>query len=411
MNVIPSCHLRRILFFNFAIDQLWDHSGLLKTVFPHRIPESERIVRSVEDLALYATRPGDIALISSPATSALIREDLPIGSLDLRTIKTNPYDTGLWLAEVEACLKDDFATSEFELWPIGLSTLERQLIKRNPQLRLPSWLDTNTDFAELNRKSTILDWARIGKSNCPPTEVITTTSLLNKMSNRAFQYPMVLKADFSSGGGGNFLIRSEDDTQFRVLKRRLEGHESLDALWVAQRWEDGFDNLSVYGWADDSEPEVCRVDYDENGLSSRHRPSKNLQQNSACRDCFLKISAHLQTLGYRGPFGLDLLFDQKKETQVPSLIDANIRLTKTHLISIAAERLGFGNDWISLRLRTRSGSIQDFLNKIENSDDLRPYHQADSREVSLFVSLGHPDREQYAADLFARLTTGESRQL
>ena len=379
--------MRRLIFFNLSIDQLWDTTSTLRQIFPHRIPESELIIRAVEDLSLFAVQRDDIALISSEETRKLIASINPSATsspASYRIVRSNPFDAEQWVDEVSSLLDQELKCDDFELWPASLSALELSLLRRFPRLKLPQWLPLGLDFAALNAKSSIQQWAKVAGVPAPYSVIVSTSMLLNDSLLPSLSFPVVIKADHASGGGGNFLLRSKADFQLRVLRRQLEGSTDAHFQWTIQQWFDGAKNISVFGWANGTQPEVFTVDYDATGLSFQHRRCLDSDHLGKARQCFECVSTELKSLGYFGPFGLDLIFDQQ---QGALLIDVNIRLTKTHLISMAAERLGLsGQNWISLRLRRKNGGVDQLLTSIYGQPDIVPFHRAGDRELSVFVT-------------------------
>ena len=336
--------MKKLFFINLAVDQLWDNQAQLTTLFSTRVPRSEDIMRTNEDLAIYLCDQNDIALIYSDAPHTLIHKNV------IR-ISANPFNSLDWLKEVSTRLTSD---ETYELWPVSISPVELGLLKQFKNIKLPSWLPENFPANELNRKTLIEFWSQISGIVIPQTTKISIQEILADSFYNESDFPFYLKAEFGSGGGANFLVQNSSDSSLKVIRRQLS--QQTNGNWIKQKYTPAKENFSVFGWADSSyaksqgqdNPMVMKIAYDDRGQSIAHElvvPNSLAKFDNVLLNDFSKnfyqpfqnISDHLNSkYNYFGPFGLDLIQSQKDELL---LVDVNIRWTKTHLIVAAAKKL------------------------------------------------------------------------
>lgn len=343
-----------MIFINLAIDQLWDSTGHLQRLYPVKIPDSESLVRSNEDLGLFLSGPGDTVLGAhfDPAHLKLLeRWSSPFGTPV--NVRSNPWDLHHWVDEVGQM---PIATTDLELWPCSLSSLESSLLKKQSQWKLPDWLPAGLNVTAYNQKTEIFKWGEVSGLPVPPTAVVSIAKLLNDGPPAEIAYPLILKADWGSGGTGNLLLTGKDDHRWRHFQRQLRGQTA--GRWLAQTVVKSDGDLTVFGFGGDSTPKILRVDYDADGVSIRHR-EMGLEDDVSLRKAFAKVSAHLKEAGYNGPFSFDVV--KEKGSGVFHLLDMNVRWTRTHLVHVAAQRLGWGWGQVeSRRLRFRGRPIGSF---------------------------------------------------
>ncbi|MGZ5280468.1 MAG: hypothetical protein ACXWC9_11020 [Pseudobdellovibrionaceae bacterium] len=341
--------MSRLIFINLAIDQLWDPEKNLSSLFPARIPESEHLVRINENMGLFLSETGDQVLMYQDTQGwreFLQRHSSSWG--EVIEISAHPFDQELWLSQARLKLKDRGPFSEFI--SASLSGLEDSLL-RNSSLfpfHRPA-LDTNA-LSALNRKVFLVDLAQLGFLKVPPTDVYWQKDLLST-DFPAFSDPRILKHDFGSGGAANFLLSQSSDSTLTMLQRRLS--PNTKAQWLLQKKISASFEGSVFGWGHDSiAPKTAQVFYTAQGLSYRHefQVPEDIQKEAA--ETFRKLRLHLQSLGYTGPIGLDFLISSENNEMY--FVDLNLRLTKTHLLALAAQKFSLSlENLISIRHRWR----------------------------------------------------------
>ncbi len=351
---MPADRTTRLIFINLAIDQLWDTTGHLQRLYPSRLPESESLVRANEDLGLFLSKPGDVVLgvqFDEDHLKLLERWGAPFGTP--LTVRANPCDFHHWVGEVE---RMEIARSDFEFWPCALSSLETSLLAKVRSWKLPPWLPANSNSVAFNQKTGIFKWGEIAGLPVPQTSIVSIAKLLADGPPAEIAFPLILKADWGSGGCGNLSLTSRDDNRWRHFQRQLRGQTT--GRWLVQKIVKAETNLTVYGFADGIAPKILNVDYDRDGLALRHLEYRG-QSSALLTTAFTKVSAHLNAAGYTGPFGFDVVVE--KGTGEVHLLDMNVRWTRTHLLDQAATRLG--QNWRkveSRRLRFQGRSISNF---------------------------------------------------
>lgn len=311
--------MNRVIFINLSIDQLWDQTKNLEAVFPIRLKTSEYIARINENLGIYLSQSGDQVLGFHKSRGFLeFVQQWPTTWGELIVIEANPYDQAEWQAEVSL----------------------HSSLKKMPWLQIES-------PAHLNMKTFLIELAAEGGFQIPPTRILNQSQLALGES-LTFSKPHFLKHNFGSGGGGNFLLENSEDKTLIYLQRRLSANASK---WLLQEKIPSSFEGCVFGWSDsDSEPEVCRIFYDINGLSYQHDFQVHPEIFSQTSAAFHRLRIELLRKGYRGPMGIDFLISA--EDQKLYLVDLNLRWTKTHLLSAAMEKLSINKETtISLRYR------------------------------------------------------------
>lgn len=351
---MPEKALGRLIFINLAIDQLWDSTGHLQRLYPVKIPDSENLVRSNEDLGLFLSGPGDTVLGAhfDPAHLKLLeRWSSPFGTAV--NVRSNPWDLHHWVGEVEQM---QIAQAAFEFWPCSLSSLENSLLKKMPRWKLPAWLPAGLNATGYNQKTEIFKWGEISGLPVPATAVVSVAKLLADGPPPEIAFPLILKADWGSSGTGNLLLTAKDDHKWRHFVRQLRGQTA--GRWLAQAVVKSDGDFTVFGFAGDDAPKILRVDYDADGVSIRHR-DLGQEDDARLRKAFARVSSHLKGAGYVGPFSFDVV--KEKATGLYHLLDMNVRWTRTQLIHTAAQRLGWGWGQVeSRRVRFRGRAIDSF---------------------------------------------------
>jgi hypothetical protein len=353
--------MSRLIFVNLAIDQLWDQKQALKQVFPARLPVSEFLIRSNENLGIFLSQPEDTVLALRRVRGFeefLTARQCTFGHL--LDIAANPYDQDAWLSEVTRALtRTPTSTSSLShryasLVAVSRSVLEDSLIAKFVEKPTRAGLDTSR-LAELNNKQVLLKFAHEGLVKVPPTRILNQTNL-RRLSAEQISSRCLFKHEFGSGGGGNFLA-----SQWPLLQRRLSDDD--EAHWLMQDKiidaQEGCVFGGDYGTKNES-VSLCEVSYTPHGLSYKHGFSSSFSESvkEEVHATYGRLRERLRTDGYDGPIGIDFLVD--RHTNEVFYVDLNLRLTKTHLLLSALQKFrvaphrfqSYRHRWISTQTCT-----------------------------------------------------------
>lgn len=343
--------MNKAVFMNLSIDQLFDPAGNLQKIFSVRIPQSEHLTRVSEDLAVFLTGLDDLAIQYKEIPAALHEVFLGQGfqSGKVISITANPFDGTPWSDEV----RQKTTGMKIDHWQVaGLSAVESALVGKNySQL-------TVKDYAQLNKKTWLVELAKNNAWNFPISEIVKTNVLVSKMNQHFDQNKhLVLKPSWSSGGGGNLYIEKVEDPICRHLFSRLDQIQP-EFQWIIQQRIPRSHDWSITASTDSDEIKVYEVFYDKSGLSYRHQ--RVLEQ--ALVDFYETISKvlrlELKSKGYFGVFGFDSFSDPKGE--IFPITDLNVRWTKTHLIEAAIAKLNLSKAVESYRFRFHREKVVNF---------------------------------------------------
>lgn len=335
----------RLIFMNLAIDQIWDRSQNLSSLFPMRIPESEYLVRLNENLGFYLSQKSDtvIGFRSTPGFQEFLQ-----GFSDswgqLLEFRSHPYDQDLWLQEAKAQLK---GRSFQDFIPTSVSTLEETLLRQAEPSQFSSLAGFSAQqCSDWNQKTFLIPLAEECEIPLPRTQILNQAELLQgKFAHLTDS--MILKHQFGSGGGGNFAL-----SYLPVLQRRLSPAENVQ--WLLQEKIKTSLEGSIFGETENPQNfHLTEVKYSEHGLSYRHDFLVDGELKQKVFSSYQKICERMSREGYRGPVGIDFVVSEKN--QEIYFIDLNLRWTKTHLIRVALEKFNLRpTSTISLRHRWKS---------------------------------------------------------
>jgi len=354
--------MSRLIFLNLAIDQLWDPEKNLSSLFPARIPESEHLVRLNENLGLFLSESGDQVLIfqKTQGWPEFLQKWSSSWGQSIE-ISAHPFDQAAWLAQASQKLKNRGPFSE--LLSASLSNLEDSLL-RNPSIGFHQkpQLDSKM-LSAMNRKIFLLELAKLDLLKVPSTDIYSQKDLVAP-DFPTFSDPRFLKHDFGSGGAANFLLPKSPDSSLTLLQRRLS--PSTQAQWLLQKKIPASFEGSVFGWGFDATPaKTAQIFYNSQGLSYRHEFEVSKEVQKKANETYQKVRQHLQPLGYSGPIGLDFLISQEDGEMY--FVDLNLRLTKTHVLVLAAQKFGQPLEGlISIRHRWKQPESLRFQNWWEN---------------------------------------------
>jgi hypothetical protein len=354
----------KIAFMNLGLDQNFDKLKLLQTLFPARVPASERLILSQLDMSLYSVSHHGLAIGFQKPEADLLSwlEGMKVRVPRMLSLKTNPYFITQWLEELKAELvRLDYdilgATAELA----GLSSLESELIDTY-KLRAAKYQRHSIDFfSRVNSKSFLADLCL--RWGCPfPRTILTNTRSLNReIEQWTGQFPLFIKYNHSSGGGGSFEISDKKDISFI---KYIDRHKSDlgDGIWLLQEKILARKQFSCLCEANAtlSLQSVMEVEYNSHGYSSRHK----LASPSEIIDFLPELSGIADRIvgvleGYQGPFGFDAILSDNGDLY--PIIDLNIRMNKGHLILKAAEQFQIESaDIYSVRIRETGFRFSSF---------------------------------------------------
>lgn len=315
-----------LYFINLLIDQLWDEEQVLEKIFPTRIPSSIRIVRSYENLAIYLGNPDDLVLGSAETDSGFV-DYLGLHKISVprvRKVKSNPYDVQDWLLENQDVQLMDFETIQVA----GLSKLEWQWLKKG----------SSEPFRRFNSKVYLAHFARETGMPFPETQILQSHELFQGLP--PFRSERILKANWGSGGGGSFRLKSNSEPLLKLISARLQG-ERAEIEWLLQEKLERLVDYCCFGTTaskgESTAPSVWQIEYDQNGSSWRHIAAPPMTPNAEEQSrWFSQLAQRLSNEGYEGPFGIDGF--TTSQYQFFPAVDLNVRYNKCHLIEAAAQR-------------------------------------------------------------------------
>lgn len=354
----------KIAFMNLGLDQNFDNLKLLQTLFPARVPASERLILSQLDMSLYSISQNGLAIGFQQPEGDLLSwlEGMKVRVPRMLSLKTNPYFVTQWMEELKyELLRQEYnilgATAELA----GLSLLENELIETY-KLRATKYQGHSIDFfSRVNSKSFLADLCL--RWGCPfPRTILTNTRCLNReIEQWTGQFPLFIKYNHSSGGGGTFEVSDKKDISFI---KYIDRHkiDFGDGIWLLQEKILARKQFSCLCEANvtPSLQAVMEVEYNSHGYSSRHKLANPheiinfLPELSGIAD---RIVGVLE--GYQGPFGFDAILSDSGI--VYPIIDLNVRMNKGHLILKAAEQFRIDSaDIYSVRIRETGFRFSSF---------------------------------------------------
>jgi hypothetical protein len=306
------------------------------------------LIRINEDYSLLLARPEDQVIGYQTPDSDWV-DFLRNHQIELPehfSVHHQPFDTQEWLQEINENYSSRLTRSA-HLETVGVSVLEEEMLTLF-QLSSGDHSIRKEDFVYLNSKKRVVEL-------CDEFKIPFPESFIENSLDLKFRKGFLLKSEYSSGGGGN-LDLSNDDKMAAFFKRQIQENKACDWLW--QKKHKRLKDWSYFGSTLDLKPNsVMQVQYDEFSLSYSHRAAKpEPELSQKFEETWNIVRNFLIQKNYHGPFGIDAFSSSSGE--VFSLIDLNVRYTKSHFINIASRRFQLlPHQWICSRVRTQAKSI------------------------------------------------------
>lgn len=324
--------MKRFIFTNLLIDQIWDQNSILDKVFQIPNPDSVRLSRLNENLGLYLAdsenMKDSLHVFSLKPDHFWINSFAPLKSFkDLQYVVFNsqPRCIESWLSEFEMKL----GLSKWDEYVFaGISNLEINLLAKtngtNANLKFP--------FVKFNKKDFLKLFCESENIAFPQSEIITGENISTMSEDE--QKNFIFKSLTSSGGSGLFDSNKLQTVQTWVERNNLIP-EWKQSVWLKQEIIHRKEDFTAFGHTDSSRATIVKVHYDQKLLSDVHLFNLSLDKKieSSIQDCYAKVRQSLMNEGYEGPFGFDSIL-ATNGIFFP-MTDLNVRMTKTHLLAAA----------------------------------------------------------------------------
>lgn len=344
-----------LIFLNLDCDRHFDKDGVLPAVFPIRNPFYQQILDSYQSLGLYVGTSQDV-LLSRGGLSESYKEFLLKHKIEVPNVislKESP-SSDHWLKEVCESLKH-YKVVDFRL--AAVTPLELLLSK---ELKLK--VGDNADHlcslhSEFNDKRYLYELSKMLQFSFPKTQLVFPATQSLSDVGREQVYPLILKMNRSSGGGGLFKLERSDDKVWDVLQRALSTHHK-NPQWLLQNYYSRQRDYYIFGTINDSVEiqGAFQLSYDKKNSSNGHHSVAMCEDLKRMTKVALEIGQQMLSSGYRGDFGIDG-FVSSEEGLFPA-VDLNARTDKSRLIMAAAAKFGIGPQGVNSRRLQFQGKKQ-----------------------------------------------------
>jgi hypothetical protein len=248
----------------------------------------------------------------------------------------------------------------------GWSLLEEKLAPRSCEARARRPFST---LHFLNSKASLYREI-IPRLDYLPFPKTTIKSLNELLETPIPERSHLVKAEFSSGGGGVFRFTENFK---KILHHRAQGAFQNNSWPASSQWllQEELPIAAEYSVAvhEDGSFSTYGVSYDGRRLSYQHTKLDTPAAKDPLR--LAPVVRSLQNIvsepGRILPFGFDCI--QTTDGILYPLIDLNVRLTKPHLLDAAAHVLGL-QEWTALRIRETGYTFPS-----ESDQALQPFDQ------------------------------------
>lgn len=326
--------MKRLIFLNLLIDRFWARGSLLDKIFNISNPESLRLSLLSFNLALNyrdvnTDYKQDLYLLTQDVDLYWKKTFSSFHQLDQMNyfiLKDDPYLDTEWVNKLSTILSN-YKIQKFVF--SGISNLEQALISKFALAKNEA--DVLVLQKKLNFKGTLLDLAKSEDVLVPHSQSLLGRDLDFSKKNYMNK---IFKFDMSSGGGGQFDAQ-KIEMLFKWSESRGLKTDWNDSVWLCQDRIQANREWSLFSHTLWNTFQVAEVLYDQNHLSNQHIFNKKQKNLIEIENIHNKVKTYLIRQGYSGYFGLDLIQDSNDKIFV---VDLNVRLTKTHLLSMAIEK-------------------------------------------------------------------------
>jgi hypothetical protein len=406
--------LANLIFLNLGIDSAWSINNALDLLYPVRNPHNSRALRSYQHLGLYLSRPGDLVLLPWSPDSEFLSWQKKLG-LSFGTplvVQETEFENG-WERELEA-LASKHPSCHSSIF-CGFSKIEAKIseifkIKNDAKEKI-------NIFSKLNNKNYIFQLCAQEAIPFPKSRIVNPLDWrvwLSSINN----FPVLLKAPHSSGGGGLLEIKDKSDSILTHVERVFLKF-NIQEKWILQNQYKKTADYSVCYEIENGRvlPKVAfSISYNRSRSSWRHKRVSLSGELEFFVSNGMKVGSRLLSEGFSGPFALDGFVTATGEL-FPA-VDLNARFDKARLIHAAAEHYGLADAAYEsryLRIANAKGaSFKEWFERVSDVLDhpFYPYHLGGGvsrstvpRQIDLSYFLpekcSNPDK---SADTIAKLS-------
>ena len=348
--------MKKAVSLNLFIDNDWDKQKTVDEIYSIQVSGSGEILSSYFNLATLWGDQNDFSIIEQKMDKdfySYLSDKLPLA-------KELIFSDLLNNANIES------------LEVVAVSSIEEKLAEKL-NLKLAYSEDF---FIELNRKDYLVSLSKILEVNFPKSNIFKLFEL--DIENLAT--PVVLKILTSAGGRGVFIIKKNNMEMVEYIKRQvLEVDDQLDIL--VQEYIPVAKHFYTVAHTDNLKSEVMgyEIEYDKSNNSKLHRKEKII--SPVRQEVAMRLADELKNKGYSGYFGFDGFSDEdQKEYPV---IDLNVRLDKSRIISRIAEKLNINMFYHEFR-RERYSSFKKSCFREYWVDRLDELHKVSEKYLNQF---------------------------
>ncbi|MCB0512758.1 MAG: hypothetical protein KDC72_09425 [Bacteroidetes bacterium] len=347
--------MSRLIFTNLGIDLLWDKNKALSKLFPARIPSSEHLLLTQQNLGLFFSKVEDTFIGHTGVDETYLDFVNSFFKISNSThfLKANPFDSANW---IEGVKKLELSHKNIRnIFGAGFSVLEKDICELL-NINFPKQHDTDL-YSKLNDKTFLLEIHNDLPVLFPDSKIVANSQLKNYFKNYDFtNVSCLLKFPQSSGGAGQIRLKQTKDLKILDFIERQPYETEFN--WLAQQVIPSSEEYTSFCYTDGllDEYQHLVVKYDKNGYSYFHSTATEEQKCETLDKLASKVSEILRKQGYLGYFGFDTIWNDKGQCYI---VDLNVRLCKGHLIQNAAEFFSI-EDYVCKRIRIDGKPIINF---------------------------------------------------
>lgn len=326
--------MSRLIFINLLIDRFWDRDSVMDKVFRVSNPESLKLTLNSYNLAVHffdseSNDAKDEYILTIRPNQYWVSTFKEFHSCHLKRINVidiDPFVQGPWLEKY----KNGSLTKKIDTYVFAaISDLECKIAKANSFTG--SFEEKAESHKSLNAKSYLKKIGAELSLLFPKSQMLTGAQIQGLSMEEAEKH--LFKYQFSSGGGGQFSFERIKMLSEWAGKRGFRDDWN-GSVWLVQEKLEVQKEWSVYSHTSDANFQSALVKYDAQALSHVHVFDKNALSSAVVFEYWQKIKSDLIKQGYSGYFGFDLIESGKAFY----IVDLNVRMTKTHLLSMGLKK-------------------------------------------------------------------------